>query len=599
MGTLTTEVPVSTAGSKRNGTDSLESEAIGLDVSVRIHGSQVAAVVLDTTEHVEPFEEDTSTMIVFPRGAVVKLRARVRTGHAVVLTHLGTKQTALCRIIQVNSAANVAHYVKLEFIQPAPGFWGVHFPSDDNTLAAKPLEPAAPRKEIEKPEGTVAPVKSAPHQDRIPTPCGPVPAPTPVLPRVEAPPPASRSIVPEVVKETAKPASAPPVSYGTSQDLRSDEVEPLAAAPSKRALIAAKVQSVAVPPRVQKPREPEPPAEAPIFDSLSTGEEVFGKESTAVSAEETAILKSDQKAAQAFVRSLDPASLMQGGAAPKRHTGLKVFLSVAAATLVAAGAAYYVRQYRGSTRQRLNPVTHVSTSHEPAREASAQGTLPPQNAVELPPTREPEIQSTPKTSMIAKREVLQPAAESTVTVTPTHNSARNSSLESHATISNGIANIYAGDLAARPSVAPHASIAVNAPMPTINATPRDLAAAPSNAGISSLVGSASSGLPAPPKPAEPKPVVRGGQVVEPRLVARVNPTYPAMAASNHIEGDVEIEAMIDQTGKVASTKVISGPTLLRGAAMNAVRQWKYSPATLDGKAIAMQYKVTVRFRLGQ
>src|SRR5690348_7000096 len=75
-------------------------------------------------------------MIVFPRGAVVKLRARVRSGHAVVLTNLQTKQTALCRIIQVNSAANAANYVKLEFSQPMPGFWGIHFPSDAQTDSA-------------------------------------------------------------------------------------------------------------------------------------------------------------------------------------------------------------------------------------------------------------------------------------------------------------------------------------------------------------------------------------------------------------------------------------------------------------------------------
>lgn len=70
MGSIATDVPGSVAGTKPkgSGTDSLENEAVGLEVAVRIHGSQVAAVVLDATEHVEPFEEDTSTMIVFPRG---------------------------------------------------------------------------------------------------------------------------------------------------------------------------------------------------------------------------------------------------------------------------------------------------------------------------------------------------------------------------------------------------------------------------------------------------------------------------------------------------------------------------------------------------
>src|SRR5579863_1602236 len=152
MASTTTELPISPVSKSKTGSDALEAEAIGLEVAVRVHGSQVAAVVLESTEHVEPFEEDTTTMIVFPRGAVVKLRARVRTGHAMVLTNLLTKQTALCRIIQVNTAPNIAHYVKLEFAQPVPGFWGVHFPSD-------PL-PSARTVETSKPVS--APAQPAP-----------------------------------------------------------------------------------------------------------------------------------------------------------------------------------------------------------------------------------------------------------------------------------------------------------------------------------------------------------------------------------------------------------------------------------------------------
>ena len=72
MASTITELPVSPAGSKsKTGSDALEAEAIGLDVAVRVHGSQVAAVVLESTEHVEPFEEDTTTMIVLDRKSVV------------------------------------------------------------------------------------------------------------------------------------------------------------------------------------------------------------------------------------------------------------------------------------------------------------------------------------------------------------------------------------------------------------------------------------------------------------------------------------------------------------------------------------------------
>jgi protein TonB len=44
-------------------------------------------------------------------------------------------------------------------------------------------------------------------------------------------------------------------------------------------------------------------------------------------------------------------------------------------------------------------------------------------------------------------------------------------------------------------------------------------------------------------------------------------------------------------------KVLSGPTPLQQAAMDALRQWKYQPAMLDGKAVPVHLTVTLQFRL--
>jgi protein TonB len=44
-------------------------------------------------------------------------------------------------------------------------------------------------------------------------------------------------------------------------------------------------------------------------------------------------------------------------------------------------------------------------------------------------------------------------------------------------------------------------------------------------------------------------------------------------------------------------KVVSGPTLLHQAAMDALRQWKYQPATLNGNTVPMHLTVTILFRL--
>jgi TonB family protein len=99
----------------------------------------------------------------------------------------------------------------------------------------------------------------------------------------------------------------------------------------------------------------------------------------------------------------------------------------------------------------------------------------------------------------------------------------------------------------------------------------------------------------PAAPEVPLPV--GGDVKPAQLISHASPIYPALAKNQHVSGNVLVDALIDANGRVTSMKVISGPTLLHQAAMDAVRQWKYQPATLDGKPVAMHLTVTVQFRL--
>jgi len=105
--------------------------------------------------------------------------------------------------------------------------------------------------------------------------------------------------------------------------------------------------------------------------------------------------------------------------------------------------------------------------------------------------------------------------------------------------------------------------------------------------------------PAPPSPSAPAPATIGGDVRQAKLISSVPPVYPSLARSQHVSGNVTIDALIDANGKVTAMKVVSGPTLLQEAAKDALRQWKYKPATLDGKAVPMHLTVTVQFRLQQ
>lgn len=99
-------------------------------------------------------------------------------------------------------------------------------------------------------------------------------------------------------------------------------------------------------------------------------------------------------------------------------------------------------------------------------------------------------------------------------------------------------------------------------------------------------------------PAAPKPELPvGGDVQPARLLSSVPPVYPLAARSLHISGDVVLDAQIGVNGRVTSVKVISGAPLLHQAAMDALKQWKYAPATLDGKAVPIHMMVTIRFRV--
>src|SRR5215831_4118402 len=93
------------------------------------------------------------------------------------------------------------------------------------------------------------------------------------------------------------------------------------------------------------------------------------------------------------------------------------------------------------------------------------------------------------------------------------------------------------------------------------------------------------------------PVEVGGDVKAARLVKSVPPVYPAVARTQRIAGNVSIDAVVETDGNVSTMKVLSGPAILHRAALDAVKQWHYEPAMLNGKPTASHLTVTVQFRL--
>src|ERR1700683_2762889 len=141
----------------------LRSDAVSLEIPVKVHGSRVTEVVREITPHTEPFEEQTRTMIVFPQGAVIRMSTSVNVGQMLVVTNLKSRQDAICRVVKVRTFSNLQGYVEVEFTHKQPGYWSVYFPSEGPAIVNKPAQPtaAAPAVPMAVPTVTKKPVSSA------------------------------------------------------------------------------------------------------------------------------------------------------------------------------------------------------------------------------------------------------------------------------------------------------------------------------------------------------------------------------------------------------------------------------------------------------
>jgi protein TonB len=99
----------------------------------------------------------------------------------------------------------------------------------------------------------------------------------------------------------------------------------------------------------------------------------------------------------------------------------------------------------------------------------------------------------------------------------------------------------------------------------------------------------------PPRPQGPQRV--GGAIRAPVRVNYVVPSYPQIAQAARVQGEVTIDATIGIDGRVQEARVVSGSPLLADAALSAVRQWRYTPTTLNNQPIAVIMTVKVTFTL--
>jgi bla regulator protein blaR1 len=115
-----------------------------------------------------------------------------------------------------------------------------------------------------------------------------------------------------------------------------------------------------------------------------------------------------------------------------------------------------------------------------------------------------------------------------------------------------------------------------------------------------------SGLAAPPPPPPPPPPsnglspgairnLSGAMVVSPRKIVDVPPVYPEIARLANVKGLVVLSATIDADGNVVNPKILRSVPMLDQAALDAVLQWKYLPARVDGVSTPVTLTMTVTF----
>jgi periplasmic protein TonB len=80
-------------------------------------------------------------------------------------------------------------------------------------------------------------------------------------------------------------------------------------------------------------------------------------------------------------------------------------------------------------------------------------------------------------------------------------------------------------------------------------------------------------------------------------IKKVPPVYPGLARAQKISGKVEVEVEINDNGDVFRAKAVSGPNLLRAAAEEALRKWKFKPASVDGISVPSKARIAVNFNM--
>ncbi len=81
------------------------------------------------------------------------------------------------------------------------------------------------------------------------------------------------------------------------------------------------------------------------------------------------------------------------------------------------------------------------------------------------------------------------------------------------------------------------------------------------------------------------------------VTSKVAPEYPPIARQLKLEGSVELEAVVSESGAVEKVNIVSGNPVLTRPAADAIKKWKFAPFTSEGKAVKAVVPVSLSFKM--
>ena len=575
--------PSSNTGSSESNSNhntNTRSNPVCLEVAVTIRslpGEQGEA----SSGPAKPTQEEARTVIVFENGAVLRLAGNFPPGQAVTVSNPQGRDV-VCRVVSARNLPTVKGYIEVEFLEPANDFWGIHKAAGQsnasNSSAVVVTQPqAVAQPQIipsDTPTAPPAPARMGRTMPKTPAPTGNAPSfediaglvrmSSPAISRGKAPQSTPRIPVSKNIDESnhdsveaARPHS-PAVSPGPAADLTS---------------LSGKWEGTPVPAR-------RPP----------TSNDILGKFSAS---HETSVSSSSESR----------------GKAP-------LIIAGAAVILVGLGAGFFYTHQGSSGTPSPVPVAVASQPPKPVLPAPMSIPTPAvaaQAAVEQTPPSSPDVSpassipkeilttSAPSAPQTPRRQANNVVAKQPDRVIAKQPDRVDEKPPDHLDVKQPDRSAQQPQLAhelkmSAPTAESRSGRLVDGSVPNITEVTT----------TSAVIGTPGGGLIPPVSHTENPsvfPAVVAGSVSslrtvsEPKLITSTRPVYPPLAKQANVEGDVLISADVDPSGKVVGAKAVSGPMYLREAAVDAVRNWKYEPATLNGKPTTGQITVKIQFRL--